>query len=136
MLSLTVSFSAFAGLVYEQEIETSKLKLVRVDPEKAKGNKEDIEVEKAEEKQLYSQRILLKGELMKIRSEGGITIIYDRSKGEVTRIWPRVSGACQRADACAVSEEPLRDDGEGSEEEEGERGISSRRPQEHDQEYR
>ena len=86
VFALSTSFCAYADLVYEQDVEVSKLELVRVDPEKAKGNRDDIGVEKSQDTQVYSQRVLIKGELMKIRSKNGITIIYDRSKRTVSRI--------------------------------------------------
>ncbi len=80
---------ALADLVYEQVVTMEKLDFVKIDPSKRGGvdiSKEDYGIARNAPKLRFTQRILLKGDRLKIRNSGGSTFIFDLAARTVTKL--------------------------------------------------
>ncbi|MFA4986726.1 MAG: hypothetical protein WC712_09100 [Candidatus Brocadiia bacterium] len=88
-VSLLVQGSARADLVYETDVTVVKRELVRVenvDPSDMNPEQDNFGIKKDDPSREYSQRVIIKGDLMKIRNSSGLSFIFDLGAKTVVRI--------------------------------------------------
>ena len=86
MLSVMSASAASAGLVYEQKVLLKKIEQAKIEDKKDKDGKKEDAKKKDENKFEFTQRILLKGNKMKIRNSGGWTFYLDLDTKKITRL--------------------------------------------------